>query len=302
MGKEDIIQKWLNDTLSETEKKSFEQSEDYKVLTTIWEELKVAQAPAFYTEKELKKFKHTRKSSEEISVSWMKPWMRIAASFLLVSLLGYFLYQYSFSNSRVKLSDYQTEFFLPDSSIVILNKDSELSYSEEDWQENREVQLLGEAFFKVKTGSKFDVETSEGLVSVVGTEFTVQQRKSFFQVSCHEGRVSVSTKSDTTLLVEGKAYQLKKNKSLVYEIPKLKAPSWLHGESSFYKVPLTIVIQELERQYDVSINSREISLDGTYTGSFPHQNLKLALDAVIIPSGYSYEISDNKVRLLGEKN
>ena len=48
---------------------------------------------------------------------------------------------------------------------------------ENKWKNERSVNLDGEGFFKVAKGSKFDVETSAGTVSVVGTQFNVKNRK-----------------------------------------------------------------------------------------------------------------------------
>ena len=51
------------------------------------------------------------------------------------------------------------EISLPDNSQVSLNALSSVTYNESSWDENRELTLNGEAFFKVEKGSTFEVKT-----------------------------------------------------------------------------------------------------------------------------------------------
>ena len=68
-----------------------------------------------------------------------------------------------------------------------LNELSQLEYNASKWDENRSLELKGEAFFDVEKGKRFDVTTEFGNVSVLGTEFNVLSRDSIFKVSCYEG-------------------------------------------------------------------------------------------------------------------
>lgn len=65
---------------------------------------------------------------------------------------------------------------LPDSSTVILNEGSELSYDESYGVELRVVTLTGEAFFDVKSNAekKFIVQSGNVTTSVLGTAFNVK--------------------------------------------------------------------------------------------------------------------------------
>jgi ferric-dicitrate binding protein FerR (iron transport regulator) len=49
---------------------------------------------------------------------------------------------------------------------------------------------LEEAYFQVKKGQTFSVNTTDGVVKVLGTHFNVKQRKNYFEVNCFEGLVS----------------------------------------------------------------------------------------------------------------
>ncbi|SMG16548.1 FecR family protein [Marivirga sericea] len=302
MQNEELIKKWLNDELTPAEQETFEESEEYKHFSKIWDGLEVASPPFYDVEKELAKFRENQASTTKvIKVSWTKRLVGIAASLLLVSVLSYILFQFTKQNQTLSFTAAQEELYLPDSSLVILNKGSKLSYSPENWAAKRAVELEGEGYFKVKTGSKFEVIAEDGVVSVLGTAFNVKQRASFFEVICHEGKVRVATTQDTTLLTLGKAFQLEAQKVQLFEVTALE-PSWLKGESSFHKTPLSVVIDELENQYEISVDADQVSLKGTFTGSFPNDNLELALDAITAPAGYTYQVLNDKVVFTSENN
>ena len=70
----------------------------------------------------------------------------------------------------------KTTIELPDSSVVILNSGSTLSYPDKFETESRTVMLVGEAFFEVKKNSKrpFYVKTKDVTIRVLGTKFNVK--------------------------------------------------------------------------------------------------------------------------------
>ena len=83
---------------------------------------------------------------------------------------------------------------LPDGSIVSLNKNSKISY--DGSFEPRIVKLEGEAFFSVNEGeTPFIVETEDGEVEVVGTEFNVKSKGDKMEVEVEEGGVKMKLKS-----------------------------------------------------------------------------------------------------------
>ncbi len=67
----------------------------------------------------------------------------------------------------------QEALLLPDGSKVWLNVDSEISFDEANWEEERKIVLDGEGYFEVVKGEKFVVETSHGDVAVLGTSFNI---------------------------------------------------------------------------------------------------------------------------------
>jgi ferric-dicitrate binding protein FerR (iron transport regulator) len=75
-----------------------------------------------------------------------------------------------------------TNHLLPDGSSVELNAAATISYHPYWWKINRTVSLEGEAFFEVKKGSQFIVESTVGKTEVLGTSFNINTRNKAYKV------------------------------------------------------------------------------------------------------------------------
>merc|ERR1712000_606539 len=147
---------------------------------------------------------------------------------------------------------------LIDGSEVVLNSKSKLTYDEDSWEEKRLINLDGEAYFKVAKGKKFTVETKNGFVVVLGTEFNVTSFKGFFDVVCYEGRVGVKTSdSKNVLLPFNRARKINQEKTKILPT-QITSPAWVFGESIFRSVPIKYVIKALENQYNVEIDTQSV--------------------------------------------
>ena len=144
---------------------------------------------------------------------------------------------------------------LPDGSTVILNADSELSYTASDFDQAREVTLKGEAFFEVTPGSPFLVKGEQGSVEVLGTSFNAYFRNQQLEVSCFTGSVKVSTGESSHMLEPGQLTKSGESEPLSKPatFDQNKVASWRTGEFYFDQVPLSEVLQELQRQFDLEI-------------------------------------------------
>ena len=295
MNREELIKKWLDNNLNTQEQEAFELLEDYKDLIQMNTALKDFKAPEFSIDNNYQTIKPKLKSVSPKTNQWFKPLLKIAAIFVLgVSIYYYTTILDTEFNTTIAQ---QTTVKLPDASTVDLNANSTLSFNENYWNENREVRLNGEAFFKVEKGQKFDVITNDGLVSVLGTQFNVKQRNSYFEVTCYEGLVAVTHNNKTVKLKPGYTFQIIDGKLLANEKEDTMQPSWLHGESSFKGVPFKYVISEFENQYSLKIATENIDTSRLFTGSFTHKNLDLALQSVTIPLNLSYSKSGESILL-----
>ncbi|MBC7439984.1 MAG: FecR family protein, partial [Flavobacterium sp.] len=181
----------------------------------------------------------------------------------------------------------RTAFLLPDNSEVVLNAGSEIEYKKWNWKKNRNLELRGEAYFKVAKGEKFEVKTSLGKVAVLGTQFNVKARKNRFDITCFEGRVKVNYKDKEIILTHGQSVSYENGKQVITKITSGK-PEWLANKVDFYKEKLLNITNEIERQYNVSISIKSGLSNELFTGKIPTDNLDIALE--IIATTYNLEI------------
>jgi ferric-dicitrate binding protein FerR (iron transport regulator) len=116
---------------------------------------------------------------------------------------------------------------LPDGSQVYLNRYSEVEY-DEDFK-SRNIDLEGEAFFSVAPGeTPFVVKTSQGEVTVVGTEFNVKSEAKTLEVEVEEGVVDLKTKHDNSKLKEGEMAAYNESKGAIQKgKSEFKSRVWL---------------------------------------------------------------------------
>lgn len=221
----------------------------------------------------------------------------IAASFTL--LMGA-LYLLNLSKDiRIETGYAESEMiYLPDSSIIYLNADSQVSYSEKGWGENRELTLEGEAFFEVKRGSNFAVNTDNGTVQVLGTSFNVRSRPNAFNVACKTGKVRVENTQNQVILTPGLSTRLKKGQLIEpVEVSVSSVDSWRNGESFLDGATLEDAFNELERLFNVNVNHSfpQTKLDGTGTFYLDTKSLTDAVQSIAILKGLEYNIEDEKI-------
>lgn len=292
---ENYLAKWLNGELSEQELREFESSEAYASFQKLKEASSGLQAPDFDVDQALLRFKeeHMAKAPKVISLNPFRKFLRVAAV-IAILLTGSYFYINSLNEKVTTGFAERSEVILPDNSELFLNADSRISYSEKNWDNQRNIKLDGEAFFKVAKGKKFTVSTEQGTVTVLGTQFNVENRKGIFEVTCYEGLVSVTHNAKEIKLPAGNSYVVINGKK-VTGTPEGTQPSWMNNESSFESIPLKYVFAELERQFDVQVNTENINTDLLFTGSFNNTDLNMALKSISTPSQTRYKVEGDNV-------
>ena len=300
MDKEKLIYKWLNGQLTGEEKKAFEQLPDYDLNLKIVEAAKSFKAPEFPSEKKYFELKSRLKRNLNEKQSYKSVWLYRMAAIFIIALTAYFYIQSNTVEIKT-LAFEKKQVVLPDASIVWLNANSKLIYNRILWHLKRQLKMSGDAFFKVTKGSRFDVHTKAGIVSVVGTEFEVITTMSKFEVKCYEGIVKVKTIDKNVLLTHGEGVQV-----LASEIKKIPVeqskPEWIDKNSQFKSVPLSTVLQALEKQYHIKIKTQHVDVNQLYTGSLVRHDLKLALKAITEAFGLSYQFDNTHKTVLISAN
>jgi ferric-dicitrate binding protein FerR (iron transport regulator) len=299
---ENYLAKWLNNELSEEELKEFKSSEEYASYQRILAASEELEAPEFDLDIAWNDL-HDRRQSGQPKVVRMRPFqkmMRIAAAIAVLFMLSYFYINSLDETVSTQYAQRETV-VLPDASEVILNAGSEISYSKKKWDEQRNIELEGEAFFKVAKGKKFTVSTAAGTVTVLGTQFNVEQRDGFFEVSCYEGLVSVNFRDEETQLPAGSSIVIFNGTIVEEKVALNESPSWINDESSFKSIPFKFVLNELERQYDIKVATQGVDTVQLFTGTFSNTNLNLALESISAPYQIKFKLEGKQVLFYAEE-
>lgn len=159
---------------------------EYAIYKKIWEEYPVAHPE----EQDLPSYPALGKAKKTRVKEWAV-YASVAATFLIGWLLTVGLYR-AYPNKVTTQQQERVTFYLPDSTKVILNSESSLAYHN-DFLANRNVHLIGEAFFDVVHDKErpFTVFTEDVEVLVLGTEFNVNTSDTLGTVSLEKGKVNV---------------------------------------------------------------------------------------------------------------
>lgn len=220
----------------------------------------------------------------------------VAASLWVAAMLTSYVYLYKMGNVTVQLArGERAAVYLPDSSRVTLNAESKIRYNKNRWFFDRSVSLTGEALFEVTKGRRFKVVTTGATTTVLGTVFNVFSRNGMVKVTCYEGKVKVvvANSKSQSMLTKGMeaitmGYTLQVNQSQSAETAT--KPTWTENEFFFQNAPLSSVVEELERQFDVDI-FLDTDSSRFYTGYFKRSSLDEALNLVCIPLGLKWDYS-----------
>ena len=309
---ENYLAKWLNGELSDQERIAFENSEEFATYQRIAKESSLLKAPDFHQNEVWNKIQHQKAASKlateetesgviemqhAASMHWItpfRPFLKIAAAIVVLISVSYLYISSQPTRFKSDLAQ-QLELQLPDDSEVVLNAESSLWFNEKQWDSKRNLNLEGEAYFKVASGAKFTVQTSQGEIAVLGTEFNVRQRNGLLEVSCFEGKVQVQKGVKKLTLLPGQGVQILDGNWQDLLVKEGAQPGWMLEESSFSSVPLDIVFNELQRQFKVDVNSEGIDLNTLFSGSFSNTDLNLALESISIPTQLRYTRKGKKV-------
>ena len=219
-----------------------------------------------------------------------------AAAILLFLTMGGAI----FLNNYFKKITYTTQYgqtqkvILPDSSEVILNGNSKLSFRK-NWfgSGNRAVIIEGEAYFSIrhtKTDQKFFVRTDDhASVEVLGTEFNVFTRGMETKVVLNSGKIRFTPDDDNEkkdksfIMKPGDLIEYKSNtKMLTRKIvnPKVHS-SWKTSRLVFEKTSLRDIAQIIKDTYGLNVKIQDPELlNMKVSGSAPTQNIGMLIEAL----------------------
>lgn len=163
----------------------------------------------------------------------------------------------------------KTRIILPDSSIVLLNGNSQIRYSRNFNDENRNIELKGEAYFDVRKdlSRQFIVRTSELDVKVFGTSFNVKayENDQTVEVGLKNGKIGIDRNEKIIAqLTPGQVATFDKTEQKldVGEMDINLVSAWTRNEMVFEENSLEEIVKYMERWYGVSIKVAPELLDG----------------------------------------
>ncbi|TPN86962.1 FecR family protein [Aquimarina algicola] len=299
--KNNFLARWLEGEVSEEERKRFEASKDYLAFKDILNATERFERPVFDVESNLTAQKEFNKTynAKKPKVVQLKLFLSAAAAVVLI-LIGLRIFIPQSTTIRTEVSQIKT-LTLPDNSQVTLNAGSSIEYVPKDFLTKRKLTLKGQAFFKVAKGSTFIVKTKNGDISVLGTQFDVNAREYRLEVHCFEGRVQVDNDKESVIIEGGKAVRSGRSKKMLQFEIQDQEPTWLNGISTFKEVPLKQVINELERQFGITIQSGDIDTERMFTGFFENKDLNSAIKTCFEPMNINcIFINSKKIKLVNK--
>ena len=204
----------------------------------------------------------------------------MAASLLLVMLAGVGYFRYFYSITITTTYGESRSLFLPDSTKVTLNSNSELAYSPFDFtRNNRSVQLKGEGFFAVThqpDESNFIVRTSELHVEVLGTKFNVNSRRGKTQVVLQEGKVRLEMNGAPMDMRPGELVESwgEQETAVKRTVESDNYSAWRNNHLVFSRTSLSEITQMLEDNYGYKVVLSDPELaERNFTGTCSSENL-----------------------------
>lgn len=196
--------------------------------------------------------------------------MRYAAFLTIPLLLTSLLFGYLYFDGADEEEQYAEvtaatgsviRYELPDHSVVWLNAGSTLRYPTVFRNDNRNVELKGEAYFEVEADKErpFYVNTSNGLkVYVYGTKFnvTAYDDDNYIETVLEKGKVNVITPNQETIVLapgEHLLYDKQSQKSKKNTVDVYGKVAWKDGKLIFRNASLEEIFKRLERHFNVDI-------------------------------------------------
>lgn len=193
---------------------------------------------------------------------------------------------------------------LSDGTQVWLNASSKL-VCHKFGKGSREVELTGEAFFKVAHNehAPFHVKTDECVIDVLGTEFNVMAYRNFGrkEITLVKGKVNVKFDKSNTILAPGEALTVKDHKFWVSQTDASHSYSWIENKFDFQNISLTELVKRLENWYDIDIDLvNPGNKDVNFTGTFKNEEtIWEVLDAIRVYIPIQYEkTTTRKIKMM----
>ena len=165
----------------------------------------------------------------------------------------------------------QWQLRLPDGSLIYLNASSSITYPTRFVDNERKVQMTGEAYFEIAHNKKkpFKVVSAGQTVEVLGTHFNVMAYadERIVRTTLLEGSVRIINDAGSRQLKPGEQAQVSENKiNVTSDVNLENVVAWKSGYFKFNE-SLESIMAKISRWYDVDVEYRDkFNSDLTFSG------------------------------------
>lgn len=298
MKNDEILHKWINNTITEEELTQFKLRPEYDSLVELYDHTRSLKPPKVDTDQVLnriltsEKANVTQKSNNPIirKVGWVK----YAAAACMILIAGFFFMERGETEGVYFTKvDESVEMQLPDGSYFALEEESRLQFDPQTFTTERNIFLDGAATFDVTQGSKFLVTTAQGTIEVLGTTFRVVASENKLEVACEEGKVLVSTITGnlSDVITKDQSITLENNVALVAKKDNV---------TTLKNVTLKDALDVITEEFGALASSIDVDMSERVTCSFQHEDLEKALTTTLAPLGVKFKIVNENTIVLSK--
>lgn len=198
------------------------------------------------------------------------------------------------------------ELKLIDGTEVELNANTTFTFNNATTTNERNVALVGEAFFDVAKDKNrpFRVQSSDMLVEVLGTEFNISnyQDQEYTSTTLVEGSIKVSNpQNESQIIKPGYQAKLYRNQNAInVDVANVQTiTAWTTGRMIFTNEKLENLLPKLSQWFDITFKIEgEPIKNFEFTGTLKRDNdLNHFLQMLEYTGGIKYTIENNQVTL-----
>lgn len=319
-----LAEKWLNGSISEEEMRVFNdwynQFDDEEVLLPGG----IDHYASHEMRQRLLQNVQRRVLREEVPAdrpAVINRWYKFAAAAAILGIIvlsGYLTEWWGLQSAEWAQKIVQTsagqrkKVILPDSSIVWLKPNSNISYAGTFSATERRVELQGEALFEVTKDARrpFIIQSGEYITRVLGTSFNIRYTQNLpFELNVFTGKVMVEKK-----MVDGTKQQAVLEPSqkvsaasaqrlvLLPSVATEKALSVVGTEydMAFSNTSFRTIVEKIQKKFNVKCNIESKALEGCrLTADLTDQSLWHSLELIAASIDLNYRYQNGQVWLSG---
>ena len=200
----------------------------------------------------------------------------------------------------------QYQAVLPDGSKVWLNAASSIKFPSAFNDKERKVEVTGEAYFEITkdVNRPFKVDGGGQEIEVLGTSFNINiyADESTRKTTLITGSIKITNNNQTAILKPGQQANISNleiSKIHLIQVQTNDVLAWKNGLFNFEGLPLSSVMKQLERWYDIETKYDEKTAKLIFRGElYRNLPLKNALE-ILKDMGIKYELNGKTLTILG---